>query len=147
MDVISTERRNDIIKARSMNKHRRTTSQSIRDYEQLQSRISKLGIKMDYVSAYLDYIYGTHVTVFMLLPWAEEMERKLNVEVDRLARRSKQALICWYAENWEILYPYISLDSQKCGSKLGFEKFIQKKDYKKVMDIDISDIQQLLNYH
>ncbi|EAY03545.1 hypothetical protein TVAG_041970 [Trichomonas vaginalis G3] len=147
MERISERTQRDIIKARSINKHRRTTSQAIRDHEQLMNRISKLGIKVDYVSAYLDYLYGTHATVFMLLPQAEEMEKKLQIEVDRLARRSKQALICWYAENWEVIYPYINVENEQSGVKLGYERFVQKKDFQKGYEIDISDISQLINHH
>ena len=131
--------RKDILNARYVNKHFRTTANSIRDYERLKVRITKIGIKMDIVTAYLENMFGQHATSIILLSQAAIIEENLSIEVDRLAKRNRQALLCWFAENWEIILPFLNQTKEKKKLKLS--------QVRSSPEIDISDLSQLLNMH
>lgn len=145
--MYSSKLERDIIETRTVNKHFRTTSKSIRDNERLKKRIKKIGIKMDLVSAYFENIFGGHVTTLFLLNLAADLEKKIHVEVDRLARRNRQALLCWFAENWDKVKPIIL--EEKVQKLLNQSNLITKDITKEAKDteIDISDLKQLLNHH
>lgn len=145
--AISSHLVKDIIRARAKNKYPRTTLQSIRDHKMLTQRIKKLGIKFDYVTAYLEHIHGIHNTVCQLLTQASIYSEIINIKIDRLAKRNKQALLCWYTENWDSVLPLLPLNFYEISIRLK-----NKKDHKEIkkdnlIQIDISDINQLLNFH
>ncbi|EAX89728.1 hypothetical protein TVAG_094930 [Trichomonas vaginalis G3] len=83
--------------------HKKKTPQSARDYERIQRRIKVNGDKVDEVSTYIDNYFGTHVTIAILTSLAKIVMGKHRVKLDRLARRNRAALLCWYAENWDIV--------------------------------------------
>lgn len=115
---------------------KRTTSQSNRDYELVKTRTYVLGDKLIHVSGQLKRLYGNNVTAVSLLSRANILERMLGIPIDRLARRNRQALFCWFTENWEIIRPYL------------MQPTYPTTPYKpKVEIIDVSDISRLLNYH
>lgn len=80
------------------------SSQSLRDYEKIQHRIKASGSKIEFVSNYIDRYFGTHVTSVILLSLAKIFIGKLDLKLDRLAKRNRSALLCWYAENWDSIY-------------------------------------------
>lgn len=116
---------------------KRTTSQSVRDYEQLKYRWTCLGSKVELVSDYLKGLYGHNVTAVTLLSGADKLEKMIGIQVDRLARRNRQALLCWYAENWEIIQP-ILFGAPYMKSPCSTNDDSYKSFY---------DISCLLNYH
>ena len=80
------------------------STQSSRDYERIQTRIQQNGSKIEYVSNFLDRYFRTHVTSVILLSLARIFIRKLDLTLDRLAKRNRTALLCWFAENWDPIY-------------------------------------------
>lgn len=102
---------------------------------------------MDLVTAYLENMFGHHLTTMFLLDLAADLEKKINIEVDRLARRNRQALLCWFAENWEKIQPLI-VDQRKEKIRSQAKK-IEKNEGTDCQDqvIDASDLNQLLNFH
>ncbi|EAX99603.1 hypothetical protein TVAG_427670 [Trichomonas vaginalis G3] len=144
----------DIIQTRSVNKHKRKTSQSKRDYEKIKNRISQAGIQMDYVAAYLEKLYGDHMTVTNLLSLATKIAQKLDLNIDRLAKRNRSALICWFAENWKIVYPYLPIFAASELVKISTLNINTLSSIKPMsiapsssFHIDITDVSQLLNNH
>lgn len=116
-----------VISGDSMTKnYKRTTSKSIRDYEEVKYRSKLLGTKLSLVSDTLKIMFGEDVTAIKLLKWAKMFERMMGLQIERLARRNRQALFCWFAENWETIQPYLYM----------------KKDDRKYYDI-----RMLINYH
>lgn len=115
---------------------KRTTSQSNRDHEMVKSRSSSLGPKLDLVSGQLKRMYGANVTAVSLLHRANNLERILGITVDRLARRNRQALFCWFTENWELIQPILTQNSRKA---IHIQPIIEFTD--------VSDLSRLLNYH
>lgn len=115
------------------NPYKRTTSQSVRDYEQVIVRTNCLGRKVELVTDYLKGLYDHKVTAVSLLSYATSLEQQLGIQIDRLARRNRQALFCWFTENWDIIQPVLTRTSTKNTSKEN--------------GINLLDISQLLNYH
>lgn len=136
---ITDKLKRDILNARYVNKHYRTTAKSIKDYERLRIRIGKIGVKMDIVTAYLENMFGQHATAMILLHQAAIIEKNLSIEIDRLAKRNRQALLCWFAENWDQILPFLNGNKENRRQKI--------INYNKSHEIDVSDFRQLLNYH
>lgn len=123
-------------------KQKRNTTQSIRDNERTMARVKKNGFKIEYVTAYIDKQFGTHVSSAILLTFAHTLCEKLSLKLDRIAKRNRNALICWYAENWATVQPHLSDLTLP-------EKTEQKTDETKDKlkeDQDPYDISTLLNH-
>ena len=89
--------------------HQKTrTPQSIRDYEKVQKRMKDNGSKVDQVSTFIDKYFGTHVTIAILTSLAKIVMGRYALKLDRLARRNRSALLCWYAENWDVIFPLLN---------------------------------------
>lgn len=147
MDLLDSKLEREILTTRAVNKHKRKTPQSIRDYEKIKQRITDVGIKMDIVSAYLDHLFGSHVTALSLLKNANHYAKKIGIQVDRLAKRNRSAMLCWYAENWDKIKPY--LPYKQDVQLISIEPSIYSQTYPQqtIIEYDVSDIRQLLNYH
>ena len=138
---------NDILRTRARNNYPRTTEQSIKDHETLLKRIDRLGIKLNYVSAYLDKINCFHQTTNHLLSEATKYAAIINIKIDRLAKRNRQALLCWYTENWDSVLPLLPMNPYDVVQQMNQEKMMKKVAHAPTYDIDVSDLNQLLNYH
>ena len=126
---------------------KRTTSQSIRDHEKVRLRIERAGSNLEKVISYLESIFGPHVTAYSLLKQAHLLSERLNLTIDRLAFRNRQALFCWFTENWDIIYNYLPSIADSQRVQLIQPIMQQVITRQSNSDIDISDISMLLNYH
>lgn len=125
---------------------KRTTSQSIRDYENVRIRIAAAGNNLSVVTSHLHSIFGPHITAFSLLKQAKVLSERLSLSLDRLATRNRQALFCWFTENWEIVSKYLPVMAD--GPHYPNKQVIQARiDTPQVDEIDITDIRFLLNQH
>lgn len=139
----------EIISTRKIRRHKSKSGKNEKDYMAIIKRVRRNGIKVDYVSAYIDRIMGEHVTGAQLIAFATSIADKYNVKVDRLAKRNRNALLCWIAENWNIVQPNINdIKLEKSESETDFDEEISSPDMKiEPSYIDPSDIRLLLNYH
>lgn len=80
---------------------RKRTLQSIRDNDMIQKRVVSIGNKLQYVTEYIDRYFKTHVTSEILMSLAKIVIEKHNLQIDRLSKRNRTALLCWYSENWD----------------------------------------------
>ncbi|EAX93623.1 hypothetical protein TVAG_336090 [Trichomonas vaginalis G3] len=62
---------------------------------------------MDYVDAYIERQLNCYITFKTMLCFCRRIARELGLKVDRLAKRNRNALLCWMAENWELIEPRI----------------------------------------
>lgn len=136
----------DILTTRKIRKKKNISEQSIKDSYETEIRMEKNGVKIDLVEAVLENIYGKKYTVEQIRVLAMGIARKISKKLDRLAHRNKNALLCWFSENWDQVYPYLYAKFQKkpkfIGSKDNFSENLLEKTY-----IDPSDLSQLLNTH
>lgn len=136
-----------------LNPPKQRTPQSIRDNEKVRKRMKINGPKVEKVSNFIDKLFGTHVTIAILTSLAKLIINKHALVLDRLARRNRSALLCWYAENWDIIHPMLT--DSKFATKIKIMKQglikqkITKKDEqaKKDMFFDPTDLNVLLNFH
>lgn len=110
---------------------------------------------MDYVSAYLERQVGEYMTLVNLLSIAQVVSSEVNIKIDRLAKRNRSALLCWYAENWDKISPVLSMMRTKLHSIVSNTRKDMKnqmRDYQYNSSssddyFDPSDINTLLNVH
>ncbi|EAX99405.1 hypothetical protein TVAG_043130 [Trichomonas vaginalis G3] len=136
----------DILSTRKLRKFNCETMNNLKDHNDIRSRIRTNGIKFDLVNEIIKSKLGGHATTTILMKLADKFSHELKIRVDRLAKRNKNALICWYAENWHLIAPFFT----KLELDYDEEKQIagQKKQEKGISNfIDPSDIFQLLNDH
>lgn len=135
------------------NKSEKKISQSARDFESIQKRIRSNSDKLEYVSSYIDRYFGTHVTSAILLSLARIIVENYNIKIDRLAKRNRSALLCWYAENWTLIHGMLkgmSLSSlMNLTSSPTSDADIEKNSEPIVEQkyVDPLDISSLLNMH
>ena len=112
------------------------------------------GSKVDQVSTFIDKYFGTHVTIAILTSLAKIVMGRYALKLDRLARRNRSALLCWYAENWDVIFPL--LNDSAFEMKLKSIKRLQNMRPKieplapkpaNTEFIDPSDLTLLLNFH
>lgn len=144
----------DIISTRLVRKHKERSEKCRKDHQKIIQRIQVNGIKMDFVSEYIDRLIGIKVTYLSLLSFADYLSRNLEIKLDRLAKRNRNALLCWYAENWDRIQPHIlelkvHLDKNTSDDEHNFISACREKNQKLINEtfIDPSDIFQLLNDH
>ena len=136
----------DIITTRKTRKIRLISEQSVKDHEELQTRMDMNGVKIDLVAAILEHMYGGRFTVEELLCLARKISKKINLKIDRLAHRNRSGLLCWFAENWNLIYP--KLQTLSNFNTAIFSQVYQEEELKTNYNpIDPSDICQLLNNH
>lgn len=81
--------------------------QARRDLNRIKRRIeANSGMLKQITNQFVKYI-GENITLESLMFLAKSLEEKANIEIDRLAKRRRAALICWYVENWDIIRPLL----------------------------------------
>lgn len=137
----------DLISTRKFRKLNSTNSKNLKDHTEIARRLNMSGIKIDLITEILETKYGGKFKLEDLLRFACDTSQKININVDRLAKRNRGALLCWFAENWNFILPYINNFNTK--------NYFIARDVKKSLKesdaacniIDPSDIRQLINYH
>ncbi|OHT11738.1 hypothetical protein TRFO_18714 [Tritrichomonas foetus] len=76
-----------------------TSKQTDRDRQLTLQRRRKSSIHFKKMEANLQLIFGQKVTKEQLITEAEKISKVKGIKVDRLARRAKEATICWFCEN------------------------------------------------
>lgn len=77
------------------------SKRTLQEQKALKTRIEKLGSKYQLITNQIDAICQGGITYKTLKLIAEEASRHTGLKIDRLAHRTKQAMNCWLAENWE----------------------------------------------
>lgn len=137
---------NDIISTRKHRKFTYVSPQNLKDHDDTLNRIKLNGVKMDLVSAIIERQFGRHVTIETLLMIAQNLSKEQGIKIDRLAKRNRSALLCWYAENWTHIYPHLN-DLELTTKKKHDQSKDQQNPIPNDKNVDPSDIFQLLNYH
>lgn len=90
------------------------TGQTQRDTEKINSRIRMNQHEIPKVEMELLRYFSGRPIISELLTLASELvnglegELKLNLKIDRLAKRNRDCLLCWFAEHWDLLGPKIA---------------------------------------
>lgn len=84
-------------------KSKKQTVQGQRDSVHLTERIHKSGQYFYFFKDFLSKALGGDMRRVRLVRLAMECSYKNNITLDRLAKRIKDATICWFCENWNII--------------------------------------------
>jgi hypothetical protein len=89
-------------------KRRHVSEQTQRDNVRLNDRLRRNTARMTTVEQTLSQ-FGGRRTMMELLCVAHHCVVALNgaVQIDRLARRSRLALMCWFCENWPVVWEHV----------------------------------------
>ncbi|EAX95366.1 hypothetical protein TVAG_425500 [Trichomonas vaginalis G3] len=117
--------------------------------DDISKRINEAGVHVNIVQYVLFGVLGNAFKNTELLDLAVKVSQKLGIYIDRMAKRNKTALLCWFAENWMAIYPYLCsqnmIHSQKhIGNNIiigDLKQNVVKKE------IDPTNVLQLLNHH
>ena len=140
-----------------------SADQALRDYQKIQSRVSQKGLMVDIVKAYFEKIMGKKVRASFILSVAQILSSTFQIKLDRLAKRNRTALLCWYAENWVKIAPSLqsvilqyAKDPDFCSYEenhpMTMEQLFPKETEQTEtnpsnMKIDVSNIECLINKH
>ncbi|EAX95528.1 hypothetical protein TVAG_311000 [Trichomonas vaginalis G3] len=129
-------------------KHHRTFKcQTTRDNEKIKKRIKINKNRINFINEYLNKFFSTNVTTTILISFAKLLSSQLNLTLDRLAKRNRTSLLCWYSENWNSIYYILNtVDFPSFIRKIPKEEEIQVSNMQPSC-IDPSDLSYLLNYH
>ncbi|EAY14790.1 hypothetical protein TVAG_219720 [Trichomonas vaginalis G3] len=83
-----------IMSTRKTRKFTVVSYQNVRDHDEIIHRVNINGVKIDLVTEILEAKFGGRATVDSLLTLARHISKKINIRIDRLANRNKQALLC-----------------------------------------------------
>lgn len=143
----------EVIGTRKVKHNKRKTIQSIRDHEKIVKRMDNAGVKFDFVAAYFEKIIGPRYTVSSMLEIASNLANNMHLKIDRLAKRNRSALLCWFAEHWVLLSPHLLLaDNGSCPSinhsfndGIGPKKIEEKVSNNVDNSLEFLDVYRLLN--
>ena len=96
-----------VVIIKRVGKHHSVTKRSMDEQHELNLKIKSLGAKYSYVSQELNILFAGDLNCKALLDVAEKVKQYIQIPIDRLTRRHKSAMICWYAEHWEQIKPIV----------------------------------------
>jgi hypothetical protein len=98
-------------------KRQALSRQAERDQELIVARVRENRGTLDRVTRELEYLCGESPQKKDLLVIARRLCNKSGLALDRLAKRSKDCLLCWFCENWATLEPdFRSLCTEQTGA-------------------------------
>jgi hypothetical protein len=81
-------------------KRQTLSKQAERDQELIVARVRENRAALHRVTKELEYLCGESPQKKDLLVIARRLGGKLGIVLDRLAKRSRDCLLCWFCENW-----------------------------------------------
>ncbi|KAH0789152.1 hypothetical protein GPJ56_006905 [Histomonas meleagridis] len=97
--MLNTDQR-QLITIPRVGKHKELTKQTQKDQVMTANRVKINQALMPQILHNLELIFGAPPQKKQLLDAALRISPRINVQVDRLAKRSRDCLICWFCENW-----------------------------------------------
>lgn len=113
----------------------------------IENRVKKAGIHLSIIQYVLSKTLGPAFTNSELLSLASLISNGLGIYIDRMAKRNKNALMCWFSENWMMIYPYIRKQMSKDYS-INHKRINENNNTEHLFTtFDPTDVLQLLNKH
>lgn len=100
------------------------SEKSQRDQRILNKRIKKCGEKFTSIPKMMEKIFQRELTFKDYRRITDELKLILDITTDRLSTRIKAGMICWFAENWDIINKYLPIIASKFkkDQRLALEK-------------------------
>lgn len=127
------------------------SAQAKRDLNRIKRRIEANSPMLKQITDQFVKYIGENITLESLMFLAKTLEEKANIEIDRLAKRRRAALICWYVENWDMIRPLLKSERFMEKFRRNFKLSKSEKQITEIKSepinnyIDPSDLSLLLN--
>lgn len=92
-----------IVVIKRVGKRQMLSDRAIQEQEQVNSRIKKAGSLFDFVAKELKNVFHKDLNFTELRNIASTAVKGTNIKIDRLSKRNKNAMLCWYCENWDAI--------------------------------------------
>ena len=89
-------------------KRQSLSQQTQKDQELTVQRLKKNEQMIPTVTHFLELVLGKSPQKKLLLSLATQLTSITHIQLDRLAKRSRDCLLCWFCENWELFLPHLS---------------------------------------
>ena len=90
---------------RRVGKRQGVSKRSLSEQNQVNEKIKKLGDRYTEISTEIQRALGYHDQFKVMTDIAQKICNEMNLNLSRLIKRHKAAMICWYAENWDRVRP------------------------------------------
>lgn len=84
-------------------KRKSLSKQTQKDQGFTRARVKRNETQISRIMPILEILCGQNPQKKDLLVLAQEIENHQSIQLDRLAKRSKDCLICWFCENWDAI--------------------------------------------
>ena len=92
-----------IVVIKRVGKRTELSDRAIHEQEQVNNRIKNAGSLFEIVTKELKNIFHKNLNFPELRNIADMAIKGTDLKVDRLSKRNKNAMICWFCENWETI--------------------------------------------
>ena len=86
---------------------REPCKQTMIEQEDLNRRIRRNQASIPQISYFMDRFFGGNLRLKEATALASNLAKHIGLKLDRVAKRHKPAMICWFCENWNCLFPYL----------------------------------------
>lgn len=83
------------------------SEQAIQEQAQTNSRIRRCGPRLNMVNKYFESRFAPKISFKDLKHIADQVIKKISLHVDRISKRNKVAMQCWFVEHWDIIKPIL----------------------------------------
>jgi hypothetical protein len=100
-----------LVQVQRNGKRRLVSEQTQRDSIRLNERMKRNAGRIPVIEFWLEHACG-RMTMTNLVALADRCVDALDnsIGLDRLSKRSRSALICWFCENWSVIWPAVLQD-------------------------------------
>lgn len=118
-------------------------------HEDMMIRVKMNEGNLEIVKYTLINFFGGGFTNAELINIAVYISNGIGIKVDRMAKRNRDALLCWFSENWGLIYPILTksklllLNHTKMNKNCNLPNQMQKE----TVTHKPYDVLQLLNQH
>lgn len=71
-------------------------------------RIKACGERLEIVTRYIESKFGAKSNFTHIKKIASYIAESLNIKIDRVSKRKKEAMLCWFTEHWDCVFPLLS---------------------------------------
>ena len=101
------EQNHPIYVIQRVGKRTNLSQRALNEQNTINIRIKDLGAKLETVTNELNFIANKRLNFHELRILADAVSAKSCIKMDRLTKRHKNALLCWFCENWDSLKSYV----------------------------------------
>lgn len=112
-------------------------------HEDIIERVRKNEGYFEMVKYFINDYLGNGYTNAQLVSLARYFSNECSIYLDRMAKRNRNALLCWFSENWLSILPHLTSSNVMFLKKENDEHYNMNSSYPLV----ILDVHYLLNYH